>query len=317
MTTGETAPQQPGSIPPHLSERDRFNLALVMQDRENTNRFAAELIQGAFRIIGEYLARDMVSKAEFDKETETYVARVGDNPTREEAKDAPSVTQYIVPDFLRYPTTANEFQQSLAILLEAPNADDMSNLRRVILGREARELSSPRHKEVVQGKGERSDARLKAFEDSEVVYRSGDRLRLFIPVPDSYVYPEPLDEADVPPRAEPEIVVEYIPAGLTKNSVLFLIRPDSLTQQTVDDTESGQQFGREESLNYEVVRYVSGFDVGKQHIEGEELTARLVYKGLTRRMPGAGQVMRHLVELAAEFNVVPQQMVSANGSINL
>ena len=298
--TGAVPSPQPENLPPALSERDKFNLALIAQDRENTDRFAALLIERSVRIIAEYLQIDAARKEELD-------ARLA------AGERAAAMEQYVVPHMLTYPMPeAGTFQKSLTMLLQAPSEDKASRAGRAVFGAASAEFDNRGNLlidttgDADSDMGDMEDARLAMFSEPEPVYKPGDRLRLAIPVPDTYVYPEPLAEEDVPPAAEPEMMVEFMPAGNVPNSIRFLIRPNELAQ--------GAQT---EGVNFEVVRYVSAYDAGEQHVEGDELTAKMVYEGLTRRMPRTGQIMRRFVELAAEFDVVPQQLASAEGSIEL
>lgn len=269
-----------GQLPPDSSSLERsnarFNFGMQEVDRDHTNQKAERLIGQTYFLIHDYLRADAQS---YDIAGRMFAA----------GGTHASVMQYVVPSILSYPFDFDDApRNSLSLLFEAKHNGALHDIQS--------EIDDEQNLDDTDDPMQRVYGSI--FQDKESTYRMGDRLRLAVPINKKYKYPEPLTRDQMPPDVEPQMLVEYVPAGMNQ-SLRFLVRQDPL-----------EEF-RGSQANFQVVRYESGFDRGEQYIEGEGvLTDRMALEGLAKRLPSKSVIIHKLFEFATEFDIVPQTIIT-------
>lgn len=118
----------------------------------------------------------------------------------------------------------------------------------------------------------------------------GDKLRIFIPVTDDYVYPDELEEGDLPT----EMYLEFIPSEDTNEPhARYVIQPDA--------SDPNGRLG--------IYLYESEADGGEQVIH-DGFSDRFMQESLKNRIPEGVEVVSRLIRRLGNFDVVYQQSVN-------
>jgi len=132
----------------------------------------------------------------------------------------------------------------------------------------------------------------KALADEPDDEASGDKIRVYVPVPRDYSYPDALEEDDQPT----EIYIEFIPKEDKHDiNVRYIIQRD--------ETDPKQR--------YNIYQYESEADGGEQVIH-DAMSDQVLRESFINRIPGDIELASQLIRRLANFDIIVQKFVASN-----